>query len=480
MSKRTRIFVGIVLVYLAAVVFLLYRISVDIDPRYRESAEESLVDTANVLATLLERQAYNGVIQTDELERTLQHVAQRPLNARIFAIEKTAVVLHVYVTDVNGFVLYDSAGRDTGRNYMEWIDVRRTLAGEYGARTTLAEPGVPSSAVMYVGAAIRERSAPQGREQIVGMLSVGKPIAAFSPFVANARQKLLAAGALSVASFALLLLIVTVWLVRPFGLVTDLWRALRSSRGGAGRVLNPFRVAFADIRDALTGKSYIEEYVATLTHEIKSPLAAIRGAAELLREPLPENARVRFTSNIEEQVARAQDMVDRMLELSALERRAIVAQHETLSVAALADAVRTELAPVAAQRGVELFIDVAPELEVSGDRFLLQRALSNLVSNAIDFAPSETAVTVDAQPTRGRIEITVRDHGPGLPAYAHDRAFEKFFSTPRPNGKKGTGLGLAFVREIAQLHGGSARLVNPPDGGALAILSLPSAPSSAG
>ena len=143
MSKRTRILLGIVAVYIGAVAFLLYRISLDIDPRYRESAEESLVDTANVLATLLERQAYDGVIQTDELERTLQHVAKRPLNAKIFAIEKTAVVLHVYVTDSSGIVLYDSAGRDIGKDYREWIDVRRTLAGEYGARTTLAEPGDP-------------------------------------------------------------------------------------------------------------------------------------------------------------------------------------------------------------------------------------------------------------------------------------------------------------------------------------------------
>jgi len=473
MSKRTRILVGIVAVYIAAVVFLLYRISLDIDPRYRESAEESLVDTANVLATLLERQAYNGVIQTDELERTLQHVAKRPLKAKIFAIEKTAVVLHVYVTDAKGIVLFDSAARDIGRDFSGWIDVRRTLDGEYGARTTLADLTDSASGVMYVGAAIRERASPQAPDQIVGMLSVGKPISSFSPFVTNARQKLLAAGVFSVASFALLQLIVTVWLVRPFGLITDLWEALRSRRGGAGRVLNPFRVAFADIRDALTGKSYVEEYVATLTHEIKSPLAAIRGAAELLRDPLPENARVRFTSNIEEQVARAQDMVDRMLELSSLERRAVVAQHEPLSVAALADAVRAELAPVAAQRGVELFIDVDPELEISGDRFLLQRSLANLVSNAIDFAPGETAVTVDAQAARGRINITVRDHGAGLPPYAQERAFEKFFSTPRPNGKKGTGLGLAFVREVAQLHGGQVRLINHADGGAVATLSLP-------
>jgi hypothetical protein len=70
MSRRTRILLGILVVYVGAVVFLLYRVSLDIDPRYRESAEESLVDTANLLATLLERQAYGGVIQTEELERT--------------------------------------------------------------------------------------------------------------------------------------------------------------------------------------------------------------------------------------------------------------------------------------------------------------------------------------------------------------------------------------------------------------------------
>jgi two-component system sensor histidine kinase CreC len=475
MSRRSRLFAGIVVVYVAAVMLLLYRISLDIDPRYRESAEESLVDTANLLATLLERQAYAGVIQTEELERTLEHLGKRPLDAQIFQIQKKAVTLHVYVTDSLGTVLYDSAGRDTGKDYRGWIDVSRTLAGQYGARTTLADPADPASAVMYVGAPIRERASPDGEESIVGMVSVGKPVAAFSPFVANARQKLFIAGGIAVVAFAVLLLMVTVWLVRPFGLVTDLWRALGSRAGGAGRVLNPFRVAYNDMRDALAGKSYVDEYVATLTHEIKSPLAAIRGAAELLREPVPEDARIRFTRNIEEQVARAQDLVDRMLELSSLERRAVLADRQPVSVAMLADGVRNELATVAAQRNVELFIDADPSLAVSGDPFLLQRALSNLVLNAIDFSPPESAVTVDALPGRGRVDITVRDHGPGIPDYAANRLFEKFYSTARPGGRKGTGLGLAFVREVAQLHGGTARLANHPEGGAIATLSIPRA-----
>jgi two-component system sensor histidine kinase CreC len=474
MSRRSRMFLGVVVVYIAAVVFLLYRVSLDLDPRYRESAEDALVDTANLLATLLERQAYSGVIQTEELERTLQQLGKRPLNARIFNVDKTRVDLHVYVTDANGIVLYDSAGRDIGKDYRTWIDVGRTLVGQYGARTTLADPADPASAVMYVGAAIRERVGGGAPDDIVGMVGVGKPIAAFSPFIANAREKLVIVGVIAVAAFALLLLMVTVWLVRPFGLVTDLWRALRARPGEARPLGHSLRAAFLDMREALAGKSYVDEYVAALTHEIKSPLAAIRGAAELLREPLPEDARIRFAGNVEEQVRRAQDLVERMLELSGLERRRALQHRDPVSLAQIADAVRDEMAPLATQRNVELFIDVDPDLAVSGDRFLLQRALANLVLNAIEFSPREATVTVDAHEVRGRIELTVRDHGSGLPAFAHERVFEKFFSLPRPDtGRKGTGLGLAFVREVATLHGGGARLANHPDGGAIATLVLP-------
>jgi two-component system sensor histidine kinase CreC len=474
MSKRSRIFIGIVVVYIAAVVFLLYRVSLDLDPRYRESAEESLVDTANLLATLLERQVYSGVIQTEYLDRTLQQLGQRPLNARIFSVDKTRVDLHVYVTDANGIVLFDSAGRDVGKDYRTWNDVGRTLAGQYGARTTLADPADAASAVMYVGAAIRERVSPDAPDEIVGMVSVGKPIAAFSPFIANARNKLVIVGLIAVASFALLLFMVTVWLVRPFGLVTDVWHTLRARPGEVRPLAQSVRAAFADMRDAVAGRSYVDEYVATLTHEIKSPLAAIRGAAELLREPLPEDTRRRFVGNIEEQVRRAQDLVERMLELSGLERRRVLQQHEIVELAELADAVRDEVTPLATQRNVELFLDIDPDLTVVGDRFLLQRALTNLVLNAIEFSPPEAHVTVDAQAIRGRVEMTVRDRGPGLPPFAQDRVFEKFFSLPRPDtGRKGTGLGLAFVREVAILHGGAARLANHPDGGAVATLALP-------
>jgi two-component system sensor histidine kinase CreC len=485
MSRRTRIFLGIFVVYLAAVAFLLYRVTADIDPRYRESAEESLVDTANLLATLLERNTFSGVIPTDDLERTLTHLGRRPVYAKIFEIEKTSVDLHVYVTDRNGIVLFDSTGRDVGKDYLAWRDVQLTLTGAYGARTSLLDPSDPESAVMYVGAAIRERRGERGSgasivagEDIVGMVAVGKPVNAINPFIATARQKVLLVGAIAVVAFALLLLIATVWLVRPFGLVRDVWSAVRREGGTplalARRLLHAVRTAFAEARDTLAGRSYVDEYVQTLAHELKSPLAAIRGAAELLREPMPEDTRNKFTGNIEEQTRRAQSMIDRLLELSNLERRGALERSEEVDLVALVRAVSDELLPAAETKRVRLAFDLPARAVASGDPFLLHRALANLLRNATEFSPAEGSIEIALEQQRNRWELSVRDHGPGLPAYAVGRVFDRFYSLPRPDtGRKSTGLGLAFVKEVAALHGGSVSLDNHPQGGALARLTLP-------
>jgi two-component system sensor histidine kinase CreC len=118
----------------------------------------------------------------------------------------------------------------------------------------------------------------------------------------------------------------------------------------------------------------------------------------------------------------------------------------------------------------------AVRFRYAGDAFLLGRALSNLVRNAIDFAPPHSTVEIAAREAGRQVEVTVHDYGPGLPPFAQRRVFEKFFSTARPDtGKKGTGLGLAFVKEVAALHGGTARLANHPEGGAVATLLLPRA-----
>jgi len=472
MTRRTRIFLAILLIYAAGIGVLLYRVVADIDPRYRESAEESLVETSQLLASLVEQDVVAGAVITRRLDPLFHSVYARRFSAQIYSLHKGQVELRAYVTDRRGIVLYDSLGRSMGQDFSRWSDVRQTLSGTYGARTTRDVESDPHSAVMYVGAPIR-----WGNE-IVGMVSVGKPVQSFGQFVEDARTRTIGVFAGSALALAVLAVIASVWLVRPFGLTAGYIRWLRTQRGFhpvrmVRQAISMLRAAVGELRDAFTGRNTVADYVQTFTHEVKSPLSAIRGAAELLQEPsMPQPERVRFLGNITRETGRIQEIVDRMMELTALEARRVLDQTQAVALAPLLQDVAA--GAQAAARGVRVQVAVPADATVEGDPFLLRRAVSNLLDNAIDFSPAGSEVLLALEPGARVARITVRDHGPGVPDYARDKVFEKFYSLARPGGrKKSTGLGLAFVREIAALHDGRITLANAPGGGAIATLTLP-------
>lgn len=473
MSKRTRIFLGILLAYAIGVGLLMYRQLQDIDPRYRESAEENLVETAQLMATLLEGSSRDGTLQVEALGPVFQALYARRFKADIYGFEKTRVELRMTVVDRGGTVVFDSTNRSLGADHSLWRDIRRALQGEYGARTTPDVEGDASSSVMYVAAPIRVGGA------IVGAVSVGKPVQSFGQFVQAARRKTLLVGTTSVVAVLLLVVILSVWLVRPFGVVADYVRYVKAQRSFSlprltRRALKAIGAAYDEMRDALAGRNYVADYVQTLTHEVKSPLSAIRGAAELLQEPMPDADRARFVANIARETQRIQELVDRMMELTALESRRTLDAPVAVPLRALLQELVASVQPAAAARGLRVVLDDGDDATVQGDAFLLQRAVSNLVDNALDFSPASGTVTLALHRKGRQAELTVRDHGPGIPDYAGDKVFEKFYSLARPQSrKKSTGLGLPFVKEIAELHEGRVTLANAPGGGALATLSLP-------
>ena len=487
MSKRTRIFIGILLAYAVGVAFLMYRQLGDIDPRYRESAEESLVETAQLLAAFVEQASVDGALQTDALKPVFQSVYARRFKAEIFGFDKTRVELRLTVVDRNGLVVFDSTGRHVGEDHSKWNDIRLTLQGQYGARTTADTDGDPRTSVMFVAAPVRDR----GSDQIIGAVSVGKPVQSFGQFVEAARRKTLLVGATSVVAVLLLALIVSVWLVRPFGLIADYVRYVRAQRSFdlprlGRRALGALGAAYDEMRDALAGRNYVADYVQTLTHEVKGPLSAIRGAAELLQEPMPDADRARFTANISREAQRIQELVDRMMELTALESRRSLDNPLPVALRSMLQELVASVQPACAARGVRIVlqegdsasddvsVDSSADVKVEGDAFLLHRAVANLLDNAIDFSPSGGVITVALVKHRRSADVTVRDQGPGIPDYAEDKVFEKFYSLARPHSqKKSTGLGLSFVKEIAELHRGRVTLGNAAQGGALAVLSLP-------
>lgn len=458
MTQRNRVFLGLVGIFVVAFAFLTYRIATDLDPRYREPAEDGLVETAQLLASQVELDLREGAIDTANLEQLFSGVYSRRFRARVFSVEKTRVELRVYVTDRSGRVLFDSRGIAEGEDYSRWVDVSRTLRGEYGARTTNDIEDDPDTAVMYVGAPVWHA------DQIVGCVTAGRPVASFGRYVQAARGRIVAAGVASGLAFLLLAVLASAWLVRPV------------NRAGGG-VFGTLASAWREMRDALAGRQYVTEYVQTLTHEIKSPLAAIRGAAELLQEPMPDAERARFAGNILREAARTQELADRLLELASLEQRRKLDRIEPVSLRAIAaDAIRA-VGPRTSGRRVNVALAEGPDAVLQGDPLLLGSAVISLLENAIDFSPEGGTVTLAIERGEGEARISVRDHGAGIPEYAAGRVFERFYSLARPEGgKKGTGLGLVFVREIAALHGGAASLDNAPDGGAVAVLRLPLPP----
>jgi two-component system sensor histidine kinase CreC len=163
-----------------------------------------------------------------------------------------------------------------------------------------------------------------------------------------------------------------------------------------------------------------------------------------------------------------------MMELTALETRRALERTEPVPLASLIDDIAISAQPAAAKRNIRLLVNIRAEASTEGDPFLLRRAISNLLDNAIDFSPPDSEVLLTLETTAKLARVSVRDHGPGIPAYAQEKVFQKFYSLARPhNQKKSTGLGLAFVKEIAALHRGRIELGNAARGGAVATLTLP-------
>lgn len=409
------------------------------------------------------------------LREAMRSVARRRVDARIYGYTKKRVDLGLYLTDAQGVVLYDSSGRAEGRDYSRWNDVYLTLRGRYGARSTRANEADPSSSVLYVAAPVRTG------ETIVGVLAVYKPVDSIEPFIELARGQILEAGLTAALGLLLLGVIVSVAITRPLIRLTRQVRRLkpgerlRPPRLG-GPEIKDLALAFEDLRQELEGMRTVEAYVQALTHEIKSPLASIRAAAELLEEDMPAERRRRFFGNIARETTRITNIVERLLALAALENRSALQGVEKIDVGALFAELQADFEPTAGLAGVRIESDSSAQLQVTGERFLLRQALSNLIQNALDFTPEGGRVVLAARRSgRAGIELSVRDEGPGVPDYARERIFDRFFSLPRPRtNEKSSGLGLSFVKEIADLHGGRIDIGARPDGpGTLACLTLP-------
>lgn len=474
MSLTSRILLGFLVLALAAFFFVIEPVMDRVERQYLEAAEEPMIDAAEILAGIVSHEMNASKKLPAAFAPGLQIALDRHLDARIYSLRKQKVLMDVYITDARGVVIYDSGrpGR-VGQDYSKRKDVWLTMAGLYGARSTRDDEYDSNSSIMYVGAPL----VAQGK--IIGVLTVYKPQRAMREFIAETRRQIFTLALGSIAVFLFVGFFLSRWVTAPLARLTRHAEAV--TRGEKpppprmpGHQLKVLAASLERMRDALQDRNYVQSYVQTLSHEMKAPVAAIRGSAELLEEPdLPPERREQFLTNIRNEAARLQNLIEQLLALASLESRKRLENPQRVDLSALSARVVNEIRA----RGNAIELHAEKECHVAGDEFLLETALRNLIQNAAEFSPPGGAVEVQIAREDSRVVARVRDSGPGIPDYAADKVFDRFYSLPRPaTGRKSSGLGLCFVREAAVLHGGGATLANRADApGAEAALSLPAA-----
>ena len=473
MNISVRLFFGYFLVVGLAAWFTLSVVTHETEPGIRQAMEETLVDTANVLAELAAQDLAAGRIDQGGFAASVRAASRRSPRADISGVRKESVDFRVYVTDARGTVVFDSEHAALGEDFSRWRDIARVLRGEYGARSTLDDPDDPYSSVMYVAAPIFW----QGER--IGVVSVAKPMSSITPYIERAAHRVRQSGLWLLAATAAIGLFFSGWLTWSIHRLRTYARAVADGHKaepptGGGHQFSELALALAQMREKLEGKQYVERYVQNLAHEMKSPLTAVIGAAEILEDELPPEDRRRFADSIGEQARRLQAIIERMLMLARVEQLQSPESGVPVDLPKLvADCIAARRLALDA-RNLQCTVSTPDTVAVRGDHFLLQQAVLNLLDNAIEFSPDGGHIEISLLLADGKAGITVRDHGSGAPDYALPQIFDRFYSLPRPDtGKKSTGLGLALVREVARLHGGEASFDNHPEGGAEAGIRLP-------
>jgi two-component system, OmpR family, sensor histidine kinase CreC len=453
MRLGLRVFFGFFLIAGLSAVLLLKVFLAEVKPSVREVMEDLMVETAHLLAeTAADEMEANGLKPGSRLGAQLQRYTKREVDVAIWGLRKQSLDLRLYVTDARGRVVLDSGQPSAvGQDYSQWNDVARTLRGDYGARSTRYAADDRSTILVVAAPILKE-----GR--VLGVVSVAKPVASVQRFIDRAERRVFWAGAALLAASLIVGVAVTLWLVAS---VRRLRRYAQQAQAGQAIAppdmpgeLGDLANAMDDMRRRLEGRAQLEHDVRALTHELKSPLAALRASGELLQDELPAADRQRFAAQVLDQTARLQTLVERVLGLSQLEAQVGLGERQRLTLADWAEAQLERQASRLAQKGLRIeWTREAVAVEV--DAALLELAFGNLLVNAIGFAPAGSTLELAVSTTPTSVHLALRDHGPGVPAAAFSQLGKRFFSTARPGSLiKGSGLGLAIARRVAELHGG--------------------------
>lgn len=238
-------------------------------------------------------------------------------------------------------------------------------------------------------------------------------------------------------------------------------------------------IVLDDVTQVRRLESIRRDFVANVSHELKTPIAAIKGFVETLLDGAMDDRQdaLRFLKIVAKQSDRLSAIIEDLLSLAKIEQAegVVAIEMEPHRVLDVLEAARGDTSAVAEERGVEIVVECDAELTARFNPPLLEQALANLLDNAVKYSEAGSRVHLSAENRDGQIIIAVADQGCGIPAEHLSRLFERFYRVDKARSRKlgGTGLGLAIVKHIAAAHGGRVEVGSTPGRGSRFSIVLP-------
>src|SRR4051812_46309077 len=481
-SIHWKVFVFHLPVLILPLAYISYKVRTSIETSYLHSTEEGMIDTAAAVSELYAR--LYGQFGTDsekvaaELSRVYSNLNETyEIKARLFNFTRAEVDTRLLVYDPAGRVIFDTKGIATNQDFSKRTDVSSALKGEYGSRWELDKPNqrvdIYSTLPVFVDG------------KTVGAVSVSKSTNRIRNFVLRSLQSFLVPGLIALVLATAMAYALSAYITR---IIWDLaWRAERVAAGERNvrletwtrSELGTLARAVERMREKLEGKAYVEEMATNLSHELKTPLAAIRGSAELLEGPASNDpaARAKFLANIQSEVGRLDRIVSELLKLSRTEAQPAGAEVSPID----ARPIVKEIAEMYHQRAIDLGLSFHAEIAETGlpvriAAMQLKQLLTNLLDNALQFTARGQAVRFRGSGRNGMVEFEIRDEGVGIELELLPKIFDRFFTTENPRtGNRGTGLGLAIAKSIVTANNGRISVTSELGRGSTFTVTFPAA-----
>jgi two-component system sensor histidine kinase CreC len=481
-SIHWKVFVFHLAVLILPLAYISYKVRTSIETSYLHSTEEGMIDTAAAVSELYAR--LYGQFGTDseqvatELSRVYSNLNETyAIKARLFGFTRAEVDTRLLVYDPAGRVIFDTKGIATNQDFSKQTDVSRALKGEYGSRWELDKPNqrvdIYSTLPVFVDG------------KTVGAVSVSKSTNRIRNFVLRSLQSFLVPGLIALILATAMAYALSAYITR---IIWDLaWRAERVAAGERNvrletwtrSELGTLARAVERMREKLEGKAYVEEMATNLSHELKTPLAAIRGSAELLEGPASDDPapRAKFLANIQSEVARLDRIVSELLKLSRIEAQPAGGEIAPIDARSAATEIAEMYQRRAADLGLRFETEIAETaLPIRIVDLQLKQLLTNLLDNALQFTAAGHSVWFRAARQDNAVEFEVRDEGAGIEPELLPKMFDRFFTTPNPRtGNRGTGLGLAIAKSIAEANGGRVSVASELGRGSTFTVTFPAA-----